>query len=94
MTDTGYYTEDGRRFDTWKALIESEANGWVAVAILKEKAKRGSLFTMTLGPFPSQREGNNARNRIRAKFHRQERQEKYVLSELVTITVKPAWKNI
>ena len=48
---------------------------------------------MVVGPFPTEREANNARNRIRAKYRRQEREGR-VGSDLVVISVKPAWKDV
>ena len=87
-------TEDGREFESWEALVESEANGWVATAILRERAPRQLLFTWTVGPFSTKREAANARNRMRARYRRQEREGRSVPSDLVAINVRPAWKDV
>ena len=86
-------TEGGKQYPSWEALVEGEAHGYVAVAILRERAPRGLLFPMVVGPFPTEREANNARNRIRAKYRRQEARG-HVGSDLVVISVKPAWKDV
>lgn len=87
------WDQSGHRFDSWDDLVEAQANGWVATAILRERAKRESLFTWTVGPFPSKREATNAGQRIRANFRRQEKNHT-AMSSLVAVTVKPAWKDL
>ena len=85
----------GTRYETWEALVEAEANGYVATAILKERARRGSPFTLTVGPFPGpdgKRLATNARQRMRARYRREVR-DGNVGSDIVAITVRPAWKD-
>lgn len=88
-----FVAESGERYPSWEALVEDQANGWVATAILRERAPRGSLFTWTVGPFPTKREAVNAGNRIRSK-HRREDAGGHAGSDLVAVTAKPAWKGI
>lgn len=89
MAEGEIFTEDGRRFPSWEALVGSEAHGWVATAILRDRAPKGTLFTWTVGPYPTKREATNAGARIRTKSRKDNGP-----SELVTITVKPAWKEV
>jgi len=88
------FDEAGTRFESWEALVATHANGWVATAILREKAPRQTLFTWTIGPFPTKREAVNAGHRLRSKYKRIERDEGYLPSEIVTVTAKPAWKDV
>lgn len=81
-------------YDSWEALVEGESNGWVATAILRERAPRGTLFTMTLGPYSTKREAVNARQRIRSSHRRKVRNGEGVGSDIVAVCVKPAWKDV
>lgn len=87
------YDAFGQRFPSWEALVEAQANGWVATAILRERAARGTLFTWTLGPYPTKREATNASQRIRTRFRREDLNGRSP-SDLLVVTVKPAWKDL
>lgn len=84
-------TADGREYPSWDALVEGESNGWLATAILRERAPKGTLFTWSVGPFPTKREANNARARIRTRYRREAETSQ---SDLVGINVRPAWKDV
>lgn len=92
--ELNYVSSDGkRRYASWEDLVAGEANGWVATAILRERARRQSLFTYTVGPFPTEREAKNARVRMRTRWRREDRDDRGVMSDIVAVTVRPAWKD-
>lgn len=83
---------NGIEYPNWEALVEAEANGYIATAVLRERAPKGTLFTFSVGPFATEREANNARRRMRNRHNREDRENR-LASDLVTITVKPLWKK-
>lgn len=88
-----FSSKTGLWYDTWDDLVEVEANGYIVTAILEEDAPAKTLFTASVGPFPTQKDANNARARMRTSFKRSAR-EGNSLSRLIKITVKPLWKEV
>jgi hypothetical protein len=85
-------TESGKEYPSWEALVEGESNGYVAVALLRERAPKETVFPWVVGPFPTQALAQNAARRMRASFRRQDRD--FVVSDLVSTRVRPAWKDV
>lgn len=84
----------GITYPSWEALVEAEANGWVVVAILKSEkgsAERYTTFARVYGPFDTQAEARNYRNKVRRAF--KEMLADYPTSLVVT-SVEPAWKEV
>ena len=77
-----------RRYDSWDDLVAAESNGYVASVILRQGKK---VWTWTTGPWPTKREGNNARNRLRTKVNKTKAE--YPKVEVLGYSVTPAWKD-
>jgi hypothetical protein len=60
--NAAYSPDSGKHYPTWDALVEAEANGHVAVAVL-DNGKES--WPWVEGPFATKREANNARVRLR-----------------------------
>lgn len=79
----------GTSYPSWGALVEAEANGYVAVAILTN-AKQ--TWPWTEGPFATKHEAENARVRLRNRLKKEQRD--LTLDPRVTAKffVRPLWK--
>lgn len=89
MAEETTYTVDGsgRHYPSWDEMVSNEANGYVAVAVLSD-GKR--TWPYTVGPFPTKREADNARARLRSKFKRERRSG----ATTASFFVRPAWKAV
>jgi hypothetical protein len=87
---------DGKRvYENWDALVEAESNGWVAIAVLRERAPKATVFSYAVGPWPGpdgKRLATNAAVRIR-KSHKKRDEERMHNSDLLTVNVRPLWKD-
>ena len=81
-----YSPETNTTYPSWEALVEDEANGWVAVAVVSNGRQ---TWPWVVGPFPTKREANNARVRLRRESKRKSLSPKYSAS----FFVRPAWRD-
>jgi len=72
-------------YDSWDDLVAAEANGYVVTAVLRRGKQ---TWTWSVGPFDARRLAVNAKRRLRTR-HRRAPQG----TELVTITIRPLWKD-
>lgn len=87
-----YSSATNTTYPNWDALIEAEANGHVAIAVLKHQ-RTGTIFTACFGPVPTKREATNMAVRIRNR-HRKDMARGDSESELLVVNVRPAWKEL
>lgn len=81
------FSENGTEYPDWDALVEAEANGYVAVAIINDGKQQ---WPWVVGPYPTKREATNAKNRLRTKMKKE--QPRYPGHTFKTF-VRPAWKD-
>lgn len=80
-----YSGTTGKHYPNWEALVEAEANGYAAVAIISDGK---DSWPWVVGPFPTEREANNQAASIR----RQAKKGEY--DDLtINVRVRPAWKT-
>jgi septal ring-binding cell division protein DamX len=84
-----YSDTTGKSYPSFDALIEAESNGYLATAILTNGKK---YWTWTVGPFPSKREANNAKGRLKTSLNREA--DRYPFTQVLGYTVRPAWKEV
>lgn len=86
-----YSDTTGTRYPSWEALVEAEANGWVAVVIISSPRE---TWPYVEGPFPTKAEAERARNRLRRKWKREQQQPfpRYP-NQTYKGFVRPAWKG-
>ena len=89
MSTPAYSERTKTEYETWDALVAAEANGWVAVTII---TRGGDTWPWVSGPYPTKREGDNARNRMRTRFKREQR-ERGIPETTASFYVRPAWKD-
>ena len=82
-----YSERTNTHYPSWEALVEAEANGYVVVAIIRNKKE---VWPWIVGPFPTKREAGNARNRLRRSL-RKDSENNYSLN--FSLFVRPAWKD-
>lgn len=75
---------NGKEYPNWAALVEAETHGFVAVAYLKN----GTGAPWVVGPWPTKREANNCRQRMKNSLKKH-----HDLSE-VYFFVRHAWKDV
>lgn len=83
----------GKEYDSWEDLLAEETNGFAVIVLLRERAPKRMLFPAVFGPFPTKEEADKAARRVRAKYRREDRAGA-VSSDLVSVHVKPSWKEI
>lgn len=81
-----YSPTTGKSYESWDALVEAEANGYVAVALLTNQKQS---WPWVEGPYDTKHEANNARNRMRNRF-KKEAEWRQVKAKFF---VRPAWKE-
>ena len=86
-------TSNGRGYATIEELEAAETNGWVATAILRERAPKKFLFTATYGPYPTKADAQRAARRIRARHKREDGDHRMLSSDLVRVRVSYLWKD-
>lgn len=80
-----YSNTTGVVYPTWEALIATEANGYVAVAIISDGE---SSWPWVNGPFDTEREAKNYSATLRRMANRGE------FNDLtVKVFTRPAWKT-
>jgi hypothetical protein len=86
-SDVTAVTEDGREFPSWEALVESESNGYVVVAVISTAKE---TWPWVSGPYPTKADAERARARTRTRFKR--KQQSHPGHEF-RLFVRPAWKG-
>ena len=85
-----YSTTTGETYPSWEELVEAEANGWLCIALITGAHKQaGKTWPFVEGPFPTKREAENARSRMRGKF---KREAEHYPGQTYKFFVRPAWK--
>lgn len=82
-----YSSDSNKHYPSWEALVEAEANGWVAVAMIRDDTK---AWPWVQGPYPTQKEAQKARNRMRYRLKKDD--WKYPALRY-SLFVRPAWKD-
>lgn len=81
-----FSTDTGTTYEDWDALVAAEASGFTVTAII---TRAGKSWPWSEGPFPTQREAENARARMRTKMKRE--QDNYP-DTTFKLFVRPLWK--
>lgn len=79
-------------YDTLEALVEAEANGWVATLLISD----GTItWPWTCGPYATQKEAEAARARNRKRFNTEQKKAKRegLAPFTCTTSVRPLWKG-
>lgn len=76
-------------YESWEALVEAEASGWVVVAIITEGA---SSWPWIVGPYGTKRDASNARARARNRWQRAQRARP--TDHTASFFVRAAWKDV
>ena len=84
-----YSENTNTHYPSWEALVEAEANGHVVVAIMTSATQS---WPWVVGPFPTKREANNAKNRLRRTLLK-ERSKQAGENLNFSLFVRPAWKD-
>lgn len=88
MSDTTAYSErTNTHYPNWDELVAAEANGYVVVAIISSEKES---WPSVIGPFPSKREANNARVRLRNRLKSKAADHP---DASFACFVRPAWKD-
>lgn len=83
-----YSDATGKGYNNWDDLVRAEANGLVAVAILR----RGkNTWPWVVGPFEDKPAAQRAANRLRAKLKREQKQGHEHTA--FNVFVRPSWKD-
>ena len=85
-------TEDGREYPDWDTLVNNEANGYVVVAIIKGGNYKNPWPHVT-GPYPSKVEAAKAKNRIKTKMKREQREHPRYAEYTFRLHIQPVWKD-
>lgn len=86
MADIPAVGRSGTVYPNWDALVEAETNGFVVVAVPKQHSK--TTVPWVVGPWPTRREANNCRQRMRTKL-------KQVMDlDQITFYIRHAWKEV
>ena len=73
-------------YESFDALINAEANGWVVICIITSPKQ---TWPAVIGPFATKEEANRERNRLREKYKRES--WKYP-DQTYKWFARPAWK--
>ena len=79
----------GTTYPNWDALVAAEANGYVVVAII---TKGHISWPYVHGTYDDKPEAERARNRLRTKLKREQRERSYD-DHSFSLFVRPAWKD-
>jgi poly(3-hydroxybutyrate) depolymerase len=77
---------NGTTYPNWDALVAAETHGFVVVAVPKELSR--NVVPWVVGPWPTKREANNAKLRMKTKLKKD-----YDL-EQVRFYIRLAWKDV
>lgn len=80
-----YSNTTGKTYKNWDALIQAEANGYVAVAIISDGE---DTWPWVVGPFNIEREAKNQAASLRRMANKGEFNNLKVI-----VRVRPAWKT-
>lgn len=80
--ELGTWSRGDNEYPDRESLMKAESNGWIVVALFHDKSGSVAVY----GPWETQREARNARNRIKNR-HRWE------FGEAVSYRVRPLWKE-
>lgn len=84
---TAAYSEvTGKHYPTFEALVEEEANGWLATAVL---TRGDETWPWSVGPFSGKREALRAAARMRRKIRAETSS-----ATTFSVFVRPAWKGL
>lgn len=81
-----YSPSTNTHYPSWEALVEAEANGWVAVVLVSNDKQS---WPWVEGPYSTKREAKNACARKRTEFKRSGRDHAVTAS----FFVRPAWRG-
>lgn len=86
---TAYSETTGITYPTWEALVEAEANGWVAVAVITEGKQ---VWPWVVGPYPDKADAVRAQARLRTRWRR-EQSTPFRPKQTAKFYVRPSWKT-
>lgn len=84
--------EDGTRYPNWDALIEAETLGYVVVAIISGGNYKHPWPRVT-GIYPDKVSATNAKQRLRTRMRRQQRESTEYEGYTFRLHIEPLWKD-
>jgi len=82
-------SHSGRTYPNWDALVAAEANGYVVIAVITKDSRS---WPYVHGPYVDKPEAERARNRLRTRMKREQRERSYH-DHTFQLFVRPAWKE-
>lgn len=84
----------GRDYPSWDDLLDTEANGFSVVVLMRTQGSNSgsTTFVRTIGPFTTHREARSKAPAIRRHFRCAAKDHPY--TDILSVQIEPLWKEL